>query len=85
MGAGIAEVFARHGRTVVGVERDVEMLAVGRGHVERSTGRALQRGRLTDKAQAALIGRITFPPDVTELGPCDVVVEAFPELIDIKI
>jgi 3-hydroxybutyryl-CoA dehydrogenase len=85
MGAGIAEVFARHGRTVVGVERDVEMLAVGRGHVERSTGRALQRGRLTEKEQAALIERITFTTDVTELGPCDLVVEAVPELIDIKI
>ena len=85
MGAGIAEVFARHGRTVVGVERDVEMLAVGRGHVERSTGRALQRGRLTEEEQAALIGRITFTTDVTELGPCDLVVEAVPELIGIKI
>jgi 3-hydroxybutyryl-CoA dehydrogenase len=85
MGAGIAEVFARHGRTVVGVERDVEMLAVGRGHVERSTAKAVQRGRLTEDEQAALIGRITFTTDLTELGPCDLVVEAVPELIDIKI
>jgi 3-hydroxybutyryl-CoA dehydrogenase len=85
MGAGIAEVFAKNGRTVVGVERDVEMLAVGRGHVERSTGRALQRGRLTEEEQAALLGRITFTTDVTELGPCDLLVEAVPELIGIKI
>ncbi|HEX6338758.1 MAG TPA: 3-hydroxyacyl-CoA dehydrogenase NAD-binding domain-containing protein [Jiangellaceae bacterium] len=85
MGAGIAEVFARHGRAVVGVERDAEMLAVGRGHVERSTGRALQRGRLTEEEQAALIGQITFTTDLTELGPCDLVVEAVPELTDIKI
>ena len=85
MGAGIAEVFARHGRTVVGVERDDEMLVVGRGHVERSTGKALERGRLTEDERAALIGRITFTTELAELGPCELVVEAVPELIDIKI
>ena len=30
MGAGIAEVFARHGLTVVGVERDDDAIARGR-------------------------------------------------------
>jgi 3-hydroxybutyryl-CoA dehydrogenase len=85
MGAGIAEVFAKHGRSVVGVERDAEMLAVGRGHVERSTGKAVQRGRLTEDDQAALLERITFTTDLAGLGRCDLVVEAVPEVMEIKL
>jgi len=84
MGAGIAEVFARHGRAVVGVERDDDALAAGRGHVERSTGRAVQRGRLSEGGQRALIGRITFTTDLAALGRCELVIEAVPELLDIK-
>ncbi|HEU4541270.1 MAG TPA: 3-hydroxyacyl-CoA dehydrogenase NAD-binding domain-containing protein [Jiangellaceae bacterium] len=85
MGAGIAEVFARHGRTVIGVERDGEMLAAGRQHVERSTAKAVQRGRLAEDERAVLIRRVTFTTDLAELHPCDLVVEAVPEWIDMKI
>ena len=47
MGAGIAEVFARHGYAVVGVEKDDEGVARGRRHLEASTGRAVAREKLT--------------------------------------
>ncbi len=85
MGAGIAEAFARSGRTVVGVERDEQMLAAGRGHVERSTGRAVRKGRLTEDDQAALIDRISFTTELADLGQCDLVVEAVPEVMAIKL
>jgi len=39
MGAGIAEVFARNGLTVVGVERDEQAAERGRGHIQHSTDR----------------------------------------------
>jgi 3-hydroxybutyryl-CoA dehydrogenase len=84
MGAGIAEVFARHGFAVVGVERDDDALAIGRGHVERSTGRAVSRGRLSEDEQKALIARITFTTEQSELALCDLVIEAVPELLDMK-
>ena len=47
MGAGIAEVFARNGLTVVGVERDEEAAERGRGHIQHSTDRAVKRGKLS--------------------------------------
>lgn len=84
MGAGIAEVFARHGFPVVGVERDDGALAAGRGHVERSTGKAVSRGRLSADEQQELIDRITFTTDQARLAPCDLVVEAVPERLDMK-
>lgn len=84
MGAGIAEVFARNGYPVIGVERDDEALAAGRGHVERSTGKAVARGRLGADEQQELIGRMTFTTDQAALAPCDLVLEAVPERLDIK-
>ena len=43
MGAGIAEVFARNGYSVVGVEQNDEGAERGRQHLEHSTGRAVKR------------------------------------------
>ena len=48
MGAGIAEVFARHGYAVVGVEKDEDALARGREYLEHSTTRAVSREKLTE-------------------------------------
>ena len=49
MGAGIAEVFARNGFDVIGVELNDEALERGRQHLEHSTGRAVKRGKLTEE------------------------------------
>ena len=41
MGAGIAEVFARNGYSVIGVEVNDAGVERGRQHLEHSTGRAV--------------------------------------------
>jgi 3-hydroxybutyryl-CoA dehydrogenase len=84
MGAGIAEVFARNGLTVVGIEKDDEGVARGRGHLENSTGRAVERGKLSAEDQAELLDRITFSTDLSTLADVDLVVEAVPEHLELK-
>jgi len=84
MGAGIAEVFARHGYQVVGVELNDETLERGRQHVENSTGRAVSRGKLSQQEQAELHGRITFTTDVNAVKDCQLVVEAVIEQLPVK-
>ncbi len=79
MGAGIAEVFARNGYQVVGVEQTEETLQRGRQHVEHSTGRAVKRGKLSEDEQAELVGRITFTTDMADVKDCGLVVEAVVE------
>ena len=54
MGAGITEVFARHGYTVVGVEVDDDAVERGRQHLEHSTSRAVSRGKLSEDDAKAL-------------------------------
>jgi 3-hydroxybutyryl-CoA dehydrogenase len=84
MGAGIAEVFARNSFEVVGVERDDTSLALGRGHIEHSTARAVRRGKLTPDEEARLLGRITFTTDLDDVAGTQLVVEAVPEHLDLK-
>jgi 3-hydroxybutyryl-CoA dehydrogenase len=84
MGAGIAEVFARAGIAVVGVETDPGALERGRGHLEGSTGRALERGRLTEAGRAEILGRVAFTTSLEDLSDCDLVIEAIPEVMDFK-
>lgn len=84
MGAGIAEVFARHGLSVVGVERDEEAVERGRGHIQHSTDRAVKRGKLSSEDQQALFDRVTFATEIEALADCDLVIEAVIERLELK-
>jgi 3-hydroxybutyryl-CoA dehydrogenase len=84
MGAGIAEVLSRTGLDVVAVEVDADGVARGRGHLEHSTGRALERGKLDEKSRRELLDRIRFTTKLTDLAEVDLVVEAVPERLDLK-
>jgi len=84
MGAGIAEVFARTGLTVIAVDVDSDGLARGLGHLEHSTARAVERGKLDEAGKAELLGRISTGTSLEALASCDLVVEAVPERMDLK-
>ncbi|GAB2497147.1 3-hydroxyacyl-CoA dehydrogenase [Nocardiopsis aegyptia] len=84
MGAGIAEVFARAGFNVIGVEIDQAALDRGRGHVDKSLSRAVSRGKLTEEERAGIDARLSFTTSREDLADADFVVEAVPERMDIK-
>ncbi|MGE5763936.1 MAG: 3-hydroxyacyl-CoA dehydrogenase family protein, partial [Mycobacterium leprae] len=84
IGAGIAEVLARTGVGVVGVEVSGAALEHGRGHLSQSTGRAVERGKMSAEEQQALLDRITFTTDPSQLADCQLVVEAVPERSELK-
>lgn len=84
MGAGIAEIFAKSGAEVVGVDRDQPSIERGTQIITTSLGRAVERGRLDSNTAAAAIARITFSTDRSLLAGCDLVIEAIPEILDWK-
>ncbi|MEU7530324.1 3-hydroxybutyryl-CoA dehydrogenase [Saccharothrix sp. NPDC042600] len=84
MGAGIAEVLARTGRTVVAVDVDEEGLVRGRGHLDHSTSRAVAKGKLDAAARTDLLGRISYATSLDALADVDLVIEAVPERMDLK-
>ena len=84
MGAGIAEVFARNGFSVIGVEINDDAVARGREHLEHSTGRAVKRGKMSEAEQKELLDRISFSTSMTDLADADFVVEAVVESLEVK-
>ncbi|KAA9162094.1 3-hydroxyacyl-CoA dehydrogenase family protein [Amycolatopsis acidicola] len=84
MGSGIAEVLARSGLDVVGVEIDSAGIARGRGHIEHSTARALSGGKLDEAGRAELLGRISYGTALADLAEVDLVIEAVPESLELK-
>jgi 3-hydroxybutyryl-CoA dehydrogenase len=79
MGSGIAEVAARAGQDVVVLETSEELLGRGRARMESSTGKAVERGRLTVDERDAALGRIRGTTDVEDLQAADLVIEAATE------
>jgi 3-hydroxybutyryl-CoA dehydrogenase len=84
MGAGIAEVFARNGFSVIGVEVSDDSLERGRQHLQNSTARAVVRGKLSAEDQQALVDRVAFTTSMQDLADADFVVEAVVESIELK-
>ena len=84
MGAGIAEVLARAGLDVVGVEPTAAGLERAAAHLAASTARAVSRGKLTDEQAAQVLGRIRTTTALEDLAGCELVLEAIPERMELK-
>lgn len=84
MGAGIAEVCARHGIAVQLVEASATLAESARGRVERSMARALERGRMSEEERDAARSRLAFGTDLGAAGGADVMIEAVSENLDLK-
>ena len=85
MGSGIAEVVARTGIGVAFVEVSDDAVASGWKRIEASTGKAVERGKMSAEDQRALIGRVSGGTDIRSLADVDLVIEAATEDQETKI
>ena len=83
MGGGIAHAFLLAGAYVVVVERDVASAAAARARSEASIDASVARG--FDGDAALLKQALTVATDVGAFGACQLVVEAVPEILDLKL
>ncbi|MEX0837309.1 MAG: 3-hydroxybutyryl-CoA dehydrogenase [Gemmatimonadota bacterium] len=84
MGSGIAEVAATHGFDVIVREIDKASADKGRGRIEKSLERAVSKEKISAEDRDAALGRLTFTTEVADLAPCDIVVEAIVEDLEVK-
>ena len=84
MGAGIAEVLARGGHSLIAVVPDQEAGDIGRARLESSTARAVARGKLTEDERQQILDRVTVSTDLADLAGADLVIEAVPEKLELK-
>jgi 3-hydroxybutyryl-CoA dehydrogenase len=79
MGAGIAEVAARSGYSVVVREIDEAACEAARERISASLQRGVDAGKLSAQDSAAVLKQLTFTTDLDELAGSGVVVEAIVE------
>jgi 3-hydroxybutyryl-CoA dehydrogenase len=79
MGSGIAQVAAQAGYQVLLLDASEEALRRGLGAIRRSLAKFLEKGRITEEALEAALGRIRTTLDLEALGEADLIVEAIVE------
>ncbi|HVW02171.1 MAG TPA: 3-hydroxyacyl-CoA dehydrogenase NAD-binding domain-containing protein [Planctomycetaceae bacterium] len=85
MGRGIAECAAAHGLAVSVVEVSHDQRERALEQVRKSVERGIQRGKLSAKSPEDVLGRITWDGDFGRTSEAELVIEAVPELEDVKI
>ena len=84
MGRGIAQVAATAGHRVFVLDRGRDELDNALSFLGHIQDRAVAKGRISREDADALLRRISVTTEVGDLSPCDLVVEAIVEDVNIK-
>ncbi len=85
MGAGVAEVAARGGHTVVLRSRSLDAAEQSLATIVGGLDRQVAKGRLGEDERETIVGRITTTDDLAALADCDLVIENVVEDLDVKV
>ena len=84
MGSGIAEVAAKAGYDTVVREVNEDLAAKARGRIEKSLGRAVDKGKLESAARDETLGRLSYVTELSDLARADLIIEAVTEDLELK-
>ena len=84
MGAGIAQVSACAGYEVVMIDINQEFVDRGMGTRSSSLGKLVSKGRMTEEESSRAMSLISSSTDRASASDADLVVEAIPEIPDLK-
>ena len=84
MGAGIAQVSACAGYEVVMIDINQEFVDRGMGTISSSLGKLVSKGRMTEEESSRAMSLISSSTDRASASDADLVVEAIPEIPDLK-
>ncbi|MEU9502307.1 3-hydroxybutyryl-CoA dehydrogenase [Streptomyces sp. NPDC048196] len=84
MGTGIAEVLARAGREVIGIDTDEAAARHAVAALEAATARAVRRERITERERQDVLARFRTFTDLQAAADADLVIEVVPEDYELK-
>jgi 3-hydroxybutyryl-CoA dehydrogenase len=84
MGAGIAEVLARAGREVVGIDTSQAAARRAVAALEAATARSVARERITEEERRDILSRFRTFSDLQAAADADLVIEVVPESYEVK-
>lgn len=85
MGAGIAQCAAEAGFHVRVKEVDEALLAKGLDRIRSAWDRAVAKGKLAESQRTEHASRLSGTLDFATLADCDLVIEAVPERLELKL
>jgi 3-hydroxybutyryl-CoA dehydrogenase len=84
MGSGIAQTAAASGYRVVVRDTSERLLLQGRGAIEQSLGKLVEKGGLTAAGRDAALAHLRFTTDLDSMGGAELLIEAVPEDLELK-
>ncbi|MFI6690013.1 3-hydroxyacyl-CoA dehydrogenase family protein [Streptomyces sp. NPDC050485] len=84
MGTGIAEVLARAGREVIGIDISERAARQAVVSLEASTARAVARERITERERGDILARFRTFTDLQAAADAELVIEVVPESYELK-
>jgi 3-hydroxybutyryl-CoA dehydrogenase len=84
MGAGIAQLGCLADAETLLFDSSAEALAKAAASIERNLGRGAERGRWSEEDARAAAGRLRTVDEIGALEPTAIVIEAVPEVLEIK-
>ncbi|MEU4319617.1 3-hydroxybutyryl-CoA dehydrogenase [Nocardia fluminea] len=84
MGAGIAEVCAKAGSSVLVLETKPEFAEAAQNRIATSIARGVTKGKITQDEADAVLARVRVTLDMDEFADRDLVIEAAPEIEALK-
>ena len=84
MGSGIAQVAATAGYETIVRDVSKELLDRGRGGIEKSLAKFVEKGKLQAADRDATVGRLKYTTTVADLNQADIVIEAITEDLGLK-
>ncbi|NSC24611.1 3-hydroxyacyl-CoA dehydrogenase family protein [Streptomyces albus subsp. chlorinus] len=84
MGTGIADILARAGREVIGIDTNEAAARRAVAALESSTARSVERERMTRNERQDVLARFRVSTGLTAAADADLVIEVVPEDYDTK-
>src|SRR5262245_66219523 len=84
MGVGLAPVAALAGDETIVRDVSKELLDRGRGGIEKSLAKFVEKGKLPATDRDATVARLSFTTTVADLKQADIVIEAITEDLGLK-
>ncbi|GAA2446764.1 3-hydroxyacyl-CoA dehydrogenase family protein [Streptomyces lavendulocolor] len=84
MGTGIAEVLARAGREVIGIDTSEAAATRAITALESATARSVARERITEEERRDILARFRAFSDLQAAADADLVIEVVPESYEVK-
>ncbi len=84
MGVGISHVCAASGFDITLVDLSDDILSDAQTTIDKNLDRLLKRGKLSEEEKAKALGHLTMSTKMSDIGNCDLVIEAATEDEEVK-